>query len=193
MDCTERILPAPHRSERAAARGRATFRSESGQSLVELALLTPLLLLLALGIIEIGRYMYIGIVVGNAARAGASFGVVRPGDGAGITNAACNDFVNNLGGSPPPACDGTISATSNHLGVTSTQTCGCDNSGTIATMYTGGAFCDNVPAATMSACTGHWTAMINVQATGSFPAISGYPGIPSSITLTRTATMRVNQ
>jgi Flp pilus assembly protein TadG len=157
---------------------------------VELAFLTPLLLLLALGVIEIGRYAYIGIVAGNAARAGASFGVVRPGDGPGIVTAACNDFLNNFGGKP--ICDGSATLSSNHLGVTSTQTCGCDNSGTIATLYTGGAFCDDVPEATISACTGHWVAMINVQASGKFPALSTYPGIPGSLTITKTAIMRVN-
>lgn len=192
MRCAERNRPTPQRSEY-TPRWRARFQSESGQSLMEIALLTPLLLLLALGVIEMGRYMYIGILVGNAARAGASFGVVRPGDTAGITTAACNDFLNNLGGKPVPTCDGTVSATSNHLGVTSTQSCGCDNAGTIATLHNGAAFCDAVPPATLSACTGHWTAMINVQASGNFPALFGYTGIPASITLTKTATMRVNQ
>jgi Flp pilus assembly protein TadG len=191
MHCPTRSSPPPQTSECTPLR-RARFRPDSGQSLVEVALLTPLLLLLALGVIEIGRYMYIGILVGNAARAGASFGVVRPGDVPGIATAACNDFLNNLSGATV-TCDGTVSATSNHLGVTSTQTCGCDNSGTIATLYTGAAFCDAVPSATISACTGHWAAMINVQASGKFPEIFGYPGIPASITITKTATMRVSQ
>jgi len=191
MHCTQRSSPSSQASE-CMLRRRAHFRSDSGQSLIEVALLTPLLLLLALGVIEMGRYMYIGILVGNAARAGASFGVVRPGDGPGITTAACNDFLTNLHGNPAPTCDGTASASSNHLGVTSTQTCGCDNAGTIATLNTGATFCDAVPQATMTACTGHWTAMINVQASGKFPALYGYLGIPTSITLTKTATMRVN-
>ena len=191
MNCIDRIRPSLETSE-CEPRRRAHFWSESGQSLVELALLTPLLLLLALGVIEVGRYTYIGIVVGNAARAGASFGVVRPGDGPGIVTATCNDFLNNFGGNPTPICDGSATLSSNHLGVTSTQTCGCDNSGTIATLYTGAAFCDNVPDATISACTGHWVAMINVQASGKFPALSNYPGIPGSLTLTKTAIMRVN-
>lgn len=190
MNCIKQIWSALKRSE-SEARGRAGFRSDSGQSLVELALLTPLLLLLALGVIEVGRYTYIGIVVGNAARAGASFGVTRPGDPA-IVTAACNDFLNNFGGNPLPACDGTVSTTSNHLGVTYTQTCGCDNSGTIATLHTGAAYCDAVPATDMSACTGHWVAMINVEAQGKFPALSNFPGIPASLTLDKTAIMRVN-
>lgn len=182
----------PLQASKCAMRKCARFRSESGQSLVELALLTPLLLLLAVGVIEMGRYAYIGILVGNAARAGASFGVVRPGDGPGIMNAACNDFLTNLNGKPAPSCDGSATASNNHVGVTSTQTCGCDNAGTIATIHTGGAYCDAVPDADMSACTGHWVAMINVQASGQFPALSGFPGIPASLSITKTAIMRVN-
>src|ERR1700730_8362816 len=48
---------------------RALLRSERGQSLVELALLTPLLLILIIGVVEMGRYASLGILVGNAARA----------------------------------------------------------------------------------------------------------------------------
>lgn len=39
-----------------------------------MALLTPLLLTLLIGIIELGRYAYLSILVGNAARAGAAYG-----------------------------------------------------------------------------------------------------------------------
>jgi Flp pilus assembly protein TadG len=51
---------------------RAIWRSEKGQSLVELALLTPILLLLVVGIVEMGRYATLSIEVANAARAGAA-------------------------------------------------------------------------------------------------------------------------
>jgi len=53
---------------------RRTIGSQSGQSLVELALLTPLLLLLLIGIVEMGRYAYLSIVLGNAAETGALYG-----------------------------------------------------------------------------------------------------------------------
>ncbi|HKS67217.1 MAG TPA: TadE family protein [Candidatus Acidoferrales bacterium] len=165
------------------------FHREAGQSLVEVAFITPILLLLALGVIELGRYMYVGILIGNAARAGASYGVRSPGDGPGIVTTACNDFGTSM---PGATCDGSSSASANHLQVTSTQTCGCDNAGTIATLHSGAAYCDAVPKADMAACTGHWTAMINVQASGNFKALFNYPGIPTPITITRTATMRIN-
>src|SRR5712671_2785462 len=78
--------------------GLGTLRSQSGQSLVELALLTPLLLLLLIGTVEMGRYAYIDILVANAARAGAAFGaesLPQSNDPNGIKKAADNDFQNN--------------------------------------------------------------------------------------------------
>src|SRR5882757_2221976 len=69
--------------------------AESGQALVELAFILPVLLLLALGVIEIGRYAYIAILVGNAAHAGAMYGSLgtnQAKDQTGIQNAALYDF-----------------------------------------------------------------------------------------------------
>jgi Flp pilus assembly protein TadG len=51
---------------RAGAKQRA-----SGQSLVEFALLLPVMLLLLIGALDIGRLFYFDIVVGNAVREGA--------------------------------------------------------------------------------------------------------------------------
>jgi Flp pilus assembly protein TadG len=94
---------------------------QSGQSLFEVALMLPLLLLLALGVIELGRFAYIGILVGNAAHAGAFYGahVNSALNAAGIQQAAANDFASN--GQPAAA-----------LTVTSHAECGCDSAGTIS-------------------------------------------------------------
>src|SRR5438045_9386601 len=65
-----------------------------GQSVAEMALVTPLLLLMLLGTIEIGRFAYYGIEVSNAARAGVQFGAQSLADSrdvTGITQAAQND------------------------------------------------------------------------------------------------------
>ena len=179
------------------------LRSEAGQSLVELAFVTPLLLLLALGVIEMGRYMYIGILVGNAARAGAAYGAAQPGGGptgTGIQDAACADFNSNLPGitcsgyenTSPPAPPSPTGLTANQLVVTWYQSCGCDNGGQIASVTNGRAYCDNVPPADMSACTGKWVALINVQATGKFTPLVPFPGIPNPMTISKTATLRVS-
>jgi len=172
-------------------------RSESGQSLLEIALVLPLLMLLALGAIDMGRYAYIGILVANAARAGASYGETRPGDSAGIVTATCNDFLNNLGSNPAPSCDGSGSASNNHLQVQSSVSCGCDKGGTVASLY-GGA-CDDVPNSLptdpIPACQiggGQWVAMVTVTVSGTFNALCPWPGIPATMNISRSATVRTS-
>jgi len=49
-------------------------RNERGQAIVEMALALPLLVGLILGVIEIGRYADLAIVVADAARTGAVYG-----------------------------------------------------------------------------------------------------------------------
>src|SRR5215472_6795855 len=93
------------RKRRRVQQTRRNLRPDSGQSFIEMALITPLLLLLVVGVIDMGRYAYIGILVGNAARAGAAYGAAAPGDSSGTVNAACNDFLSNLGSNPAPTCD----------------------------------------------------------------------------------------
>jgi Flp pilus assembly protein TadG len=152
-------------------------KRESGQALIEVALLTPLLLAMALGVIDIGRYAFIGILVGNAARAGAAYGaqsLPQSTDTTGIENAADNDFQNN-------------GQTVGTLSVSSSTSCGCDNAGTIAA-----AACTTATNPTAGSCAaGHWVVMISVTASGSFSALFGWPGIPKSLTISRTATLRV--
>lgn len=54
-------------------RNRLEARSDSGQALVELAMILPVALVLLLGIAEMGRYANACIVVGHAARAGVQY------------------------------------------------------------------------------------------------------------------------
>lgn len=75
-------------------------RSESGQALVELAFILPVLLLLLLGGGEIARLAYAAIEVSNAARAGAQYGtqtLTTMGDHTGIQLAAQSDASNLTG------------------------------------------------------------------------------------------------
>lgn len=51
----------------------------TGQALLEMAIILPLLLLLVLGIFEFGRAMYIQNTLTHSARAGARAAVVTPG------------------------------------------------------------------------------------------------------------------
>jgi Flp pilus assembly protein TadG len=157
-------------------RSRRRLSSESGQSLVELALLAPILLSLVIGVVEMGRYAYIAILVGNAASAGAAYGAQRlpnSADISGIQTAAQNDFQ-----------DGKSVA---GLTVSSSNVCGCDSGGTTVNV----ASCTGAGAGTCA--TGHWVVSVQVTASGTFNSMFKYPGIPKSLALTRTATMRVNQ
>jgi Flp pilus assembly protein TadG len=160
--------------------GPAILKSSSGQSLLEVALLTPMLLALLLGSIELGRYAYISILVGNAARAGAAYGaqnLILSADTAGIQTAAKNDFQNN-------------GQNTTNLTVTSSNSCGCDSNGTIAAAPS----CSTATNPNASICaTGHWIVMVSVTASGTFTSLFNYPGIPSPLIVSNTATMRVAQ
>jgi Flp pilus assembly protein TadG len=63
----------PHRSR--VARGGG---SESGQSIVEVALVLPIALLLLAGAVDMGRLFYARVSIENGAREGAMFGATNP-------------------------------------------------------------------------------------------------------------------
>ncbi len=63
-------------------------RKERGQAAAELALLLPVLLLILLGCIDLGRMFASWVTLTNAAREGARYGSMHPADTPGITAAA---------------------------------------------------------------------------------------------------------
>ena len=96
-----------HAARRGAAR-RVALRharrrhDDNGQSLVELGILIPLLLVIVLGAIDFGRAYYAYVTVTNAARAGAQYASVSNANAAdteGIT-AAVDQEAGSLSGSP---------------------------------------------------------------------------------------------
>jgi Flp pilus assembly protein TadG len=74
---------------------RATIPSRrnkiAGQGLVEFALTLPLLILILVGVLDLGRLSFAAMTVTNAAREGARYGASNPGDTAGITSRAKNE------------------------------------------------------------------------------------------------------
>jgi len=155
-------------------------RKQYGQAMVELAVVLPFLLLLGLGVIEMGRYAYIAMLIGNAAHAGAFYGSQSNGqstDTNGITKAADYDFAGavattNANGQPV-----------SKLTVTSSVSCGCDSAGAITSQA-----CND---ATVCSTTSHWVVIVSVTATGNFDSLFNYPGIPSPLAISRTASMPV--
>jgi len=70
-------------------------RFHHGQSLVEMALMVPILLVLVIGAIEFGRLFFTKIVITNAAREGAYYLSTHPSDYANTVSAAENEAANS--------------------------------------------------------------------------------------------------
>ncbi len=65
-------------------------RKEKGQSIVELALLLPVLILMLLGLVDFGRVYYVMVSLNDAAQEGAAYAAARPNDFAGISQRAAS-------------------------------------------------------------------------------------------------------
>ena len=79
---------------------RLVTRCESGSALAEIALVLPMLVLLLVGLIEVGRFGNYTILVANAARAGVQYGAqntVTAADVTGMQNSAKSDGQNLAG------------------------------------------------------------------------------------------------
>lgn len=146
---------------------KALSRSVGGGAAVELAVILPVLLLIGIGVSDIGRVFFTGITVANAARAGAQWGAqstAMSADTVAINLAATNDALDA----------GAIT-------VSSRSFCQCDNN-------TG-----EVADCTAGDCGAYGTYRLYVEVTASkvVNLIFQYPGFPGSVTLSRTATFRV--
>jgi len=115
--------------------------------------------------VEIGRYAYFDILVSNAARAGAQYGSQS------LTAAADASGIQSAAQG-----DGLAS-----FSITPIQLCGCDSApGDLGGCPTG------------SVCA-HPLVYIQVTVSGTFSSLFSYPGLPASMMLTSTVTMRVAQ
>lgn len=146
------------------SRERCQARSTSGSALVELAVVSPLLLFMALGVGDLGRVVYTSLILSHAARAGAQYGAqtnATTGDASGIRAAALDEAQD-------------ISP----VAVTSQRICECPGAGTVSCSTT--------------MCTGYGVPQVFVQVTTTktFQTLTPYPGIPSAVPLSRTAIVR---
>lgn len=155
-----------------AAVSHRRFRAESGQSLLEVALLMPLLSLIFLGIVDMGRYAYQAIALGNAARAAVAYGAQSP--------LLASDPI---GGTEAAACNDYAGSSSCGLSLSSAYVCQCDNAGTMS----------SITCSPTSTCTttDQEVVSLSVTVTSTFNSIFTFPGIPSSLTITKTAIMRI--
>lgn len=74
---------------------RRSKSDSRGQSLIELVLLLPLLLVLIVGALEVGRLFFTKMVITNAAREGAYCFSVNPGEYGTATAAAVAEAANS--------------------------------------------------------------------------------------------------
>ncbi len=141
-------------------------RADAGSAIAELAVIAPVLVLLLVGLIEVGRYARYSIVVGNAARAGVQYGarnLATAADLSGMQAYALND-ARDAGG----------------MSATASQFCRCAD-GTASSCLPGD-------------CAGsHRLVFVQVDTSGTFASLLHYPGIGASQTITSRAIMRVAQ
>jgi len=141
-------------------------KRQAGQSLVELAVALPLLAALLTGAIEIGRLAYMYITLVSAARAGVGYGAQNEAtaiDNTGMQTAAQNDATNISGMTP----------TASHF-------CKCSD-GTASTCAAGDCASNTM------------IVYVKLVTTATFNTLTHYPVIPSSISLSAQAVMRVSQ
>jgi Flp pilus assembly protein TadG len=63
--------------------------------MIEFALVIMLLLLIAFGVVDLGRVFHGLITISNAAREGARYGMIYPNDATGIRNAAITEALSS--------------------------------------------------------------------------------------------------
>jgi Flp pilus assembly protein TadG len=140
--------------------------SEKGSAFVELALFTPVLLVMLVGALDFARVYYADITLANAAEVGALYGsrsVSASSDTSGMQTAAINDGKDLTS-----------------LTAVATNYCACGASGAAQTC----------PA---TSCTVANPAhrYVKVQTTYTFNTLFPIPGIPATVPMTRTAVIRV--
>lgn len=96
---------------------RGTFTDDLGQSLVEFALVMPLLLVIVLGVADLGRAYYYTSAIANAARVGAAYAAANGPSttAASVVAKACNE-TGFVAYSASPACPGLDATTAFGVG-----------------------------------------------------------------------------
>jgi len=143
------------------------MHSQRGAALVEIATALPLLLLLGLGAVEIGRYANYAIIAANAAHAGVQYGaqsLATASDATSMQNAALADSTDVSG----------LTAVASHY-------CLCSD-GTASTCLPG-----DCPLPL------HRVLWVKVVVSGTLSSLMKYPLLPKTFPISQTAVMRVDQ
>jgi Flp pilus assembly protein TadG len=161
---------------------------QAGSSLIELAILAPVLILLLVGVMDFARVYYYGIVAANAARAGAQYGIEGNNtDTTGMVNHAAldaNASCNNVS----PAAAGCSSGSLSSFGATT-----AGNQANCLCPTVGGAWVSigTAPACTATPCPYDGSApRVYVEVDSSYPFNPLFRVFPNSIGLSGKAAMR---
>lgn len=164
---------------RCVRRLRELHRSDDGTSLVEFAIVVPMIALLLVGLIETGRFLSYGIRLGNAAHAGAQYGSAgeqQTFDPPGIAAAACGDATFTCTTATPKP--GKTAAPDTML-VTSSVSC----------TYSDGSSDSACPI--KSGVTRNM--FVQVSTSGTFRPLLKYPIFPNSVPMSASATIQSGQ
>lgn len=168
-----------------------TQQRSEGQSLVEFALLLPIVMLLMLGVLEVGRAIAITIKVTNGATAGAVYASQNPTTAEATTaiqNAVvCDTNTATFAGADHyPSCNYSNS----QVTVVSSYGCVCDQGGATSCTnpISGVGSCSNVscPGGQIAEC-------VQVKTQETFAPLFSYPGLPRSYQANGSAIMRVRK
>lgn len=140
---------------------RKLLRSQSGTAVVEFALVAPVLIFLMIGLIEVGRYLYFGIMAAHAAETGAQYASQS------LTNAQNGNGISSAVTSDSPGVTWVV--TPNWV---------CYSNGNSV----------NCPALNSSSSI---TRYIQITVNANFQSLLNYPGIPNNIPISASTTMRV--
>lgn len=164
-------------------RSSPSFRSnDDGQSLVELAIMAPLLVLLLVATIDLGFFAYAGIELGNAARAGAEYGAQNPANASGgAIGGDPSAIVAVVQADAKQLADSSGTSTVTPINVTTY--CACDSAkGTTV----------DCSATTRCSASDRLDVFVKVDATNSFKPFLNIPGLSPSIPINRVAVQEMS-
>ena len=139
------------------------WKDRTGSSFIETAILVPAMLMLCCATMDFARVVYAGIEIASAARAGVQYGALTPGN-SGDTS-------------------GMVQAA---------KTDAADLGSTVTASASNFCTCSGATVPCTSTCSGVAPeGYVSVTANYTFNTALPYPGLPQTVSLSRTAKMRV--
>ena len=174
MSTRSKIQPNESRELPAVRAGNTRpCRAQRGVSTVEAACMLPFLLLLLLGVVDLGQAFHLAIEVSSAARAGAQYGYQN--------STTQQDTAGMIAAAEDNASDVTTWGTNTAL-----YGCMCSDGTEQSQLATSNSTSTSTCSTPPSTCTSKGAQLINyveVQTQATYTPLFSWPGIPSSITL----------